>query len=150
MHPLHLALTNIDLNEKQKTITITHKLFADDFEKLINFKYQIHSNFGKSDEIKSLDSIINDYIYTNFELKIGTNSIIKKIENKITRKLENNELFVTYTIKNVNAFSKITIKDNFFFDWFSDQTNIIIAKNGLKEKGIEITQKDKIGEINFE
>ena len=71
MHPVHVTVTNIDFNPKQKAFNISTKLFLDDFQGVILKNSKVELNLGKPNVLLNADEYINDYISDNIKITIN-------------------------------------------------------------------------------
>ena len=109
------------------------KFYADDFQRIIDLKYEAVLDLGKENELKAAPAIISQYINETFKLKIN-----KKKEISLT--------FVKYELNDVSVFLYFEcpyagkVKDISITNWlmtelYKDQTNLFIFNCLQKEEG---------------
>ena len=74
-HPFFVSVTEMNHNAKDKTLEISCKLFADDFEKGLEQVYKIPVDITNPKDKKQTDQYISDYLKKHLQLKIDGKSI---------------------------------------------------------------------------
>jgi len=131
LHPVHVSLTNIEYNGTQNKYEITLKFFKDDFNKIIEKKFNTSINLQDSSISSAEKKTVAEYI--NSHLKIST--LKNKITSKCVIKKQVAEYSVWYylQIPSKKQPQKIQITNTLMLDLYSDQTNLVIVKVGEKE-----------------
>jgi hypothetical protein len=145
LHPVHVSLLNVDLDQKTGKIEIVFKFFADDFERIILSKYDVDLDItGKTDPGEKVDAI-NKYIDESFELSInGT----KVDEWEYTgNQIDEGSIWLYYSNQWSGEMQKISIKDGTMMDLYEDQTNLVIVTWLDKQNGYRLNNKNQ--EISF-
>src|SRR5438067_957342 len=61
-HPFYISVTEINHNAKDKTIEISCKMFADDFEQILEKNYKTQLDIASDKDKASFDKLIPDYM----------------------------------------------------------------------------------------
>lgn len=151
LHPVHISITNVDYNETEKTFYMSIKLFADDFEKIINQNNNIQLNLGKTNELKKCNSLIDNYIKHHLILKINNRNLIKNIKlDKKEVKNDENSVWLYYKIKYPKKTSlknkKVEVVNILMNDLYNDQKNLFIFTCFNTKEGFNFAKN----KINFE
>jgi len=130
-HPVHISVTNIDYNINKNAFDLSIKLFADDFEKIINKNYNTTINLGDKNENKNCNKLIDSYIKHHLIIKINNKNLIKNIKLfKKEVKLDENSVWIYYKIKYPNnkliKNKKIEVVNVLMNDLYNDQKNLFI------------------------
>jgi len=135
LHPLHVAYTNIDINTGQKTIAVSHKVFAQDFTMLFahlfekNIEPKVDSEFAQPE----ID-LITHYMNYRFILSSGTDTIKLAYQSK---QMDDESLFLYFSGKYAaEDLSKLKIDNLLLLDLYMDQTNLVIVNQGSREQGL--------------
>ena len=98
LHPIHISVTNIEYIENEKNFIVAVKIFTDDLESVINKKYNIELNLGKSNENTEYKKYLDKYIKEHFKFIINkkvniTNQMLFdlleiSVENVMLRKIQ--------------------------------------------------------------
>lgn len=149
-HPVHVSISNIDYSEKNKSFDISLKIFVNDLEAVIDNKYHVKLNLGKSDESQNSIELINKYISENYVIIIN-NKI--KSKNKMIfkdKKIIEDSIWLYYEYKGVKSNIKnISIKDSILTDIYKDQNNLLIINYNNFQKGYNFKNDDDYIEMNL-
>ncbi len=127
LHPVHISVTNVDYNETEQVFNVSIKLFADDFETIINKNNNINLNIGKAVENKKCNSYIDEYIQNSLVLKINNRNIFKNVKLlKKELKPEENTIWLYYNIKHTSSVKNVNVINNLLNDLYNDQKNLFI------------------------
>lgn len=145
LHPVHVSLLNVDLDQETSKIEIAFKLYSDDFEQVILNKYDVNIDItDKIDPEEKID-VIHKYIFESFELRInGT-----KIDNweYTGNQLDEGAIWLYYTNLWSGKLQKISIINDIMMDLYEDQTNLVIVTYSDKQNGYRLNNKNR--EISF-
>ena len=139
-HPIHVSMTNMDYSPDSSKIEYSVKLFYDDFQKLINYKYNTLIDFAtlKRMTTKEQQSII-DYINRNLIL---TDDNQKVIDSKFTGwKVEDFSVWLFFCANIKAELSSVTISNTIMLDLFVDQVNLVILQIDDLQKGFEFNKR---------
>ena len=148
-HPVHLTYTNVEFNQSASRFEIMIKLFADDFNSIIQKKYGKDLKLVDGNPVKDANTFIDKYILEHFRLIIDgkdkTKSDLKFV--KMEFKELSVWLYYTYSFKgNVNIFS---INNSLMTDLYSDQTNLLIFTFKNEQKAIRFSNQKTNEKLNF-
>jgi hypothetical protein len=138
-HPLHVSVVNMDVITDSSLVRYSVRLFYDDFQRLINAKYNTWIDFGKQSRFTFKEQqSIKDYI---------TKALIITDENLVTLhsdftgwKVENMSVWFYFNAKLVNDTKKLLIENKLMDDLFTDQKNLLIIRYSDIETGFEFNQ----------
>ncbi len=143
LHPLHVSLTNIEYNKKEKSFEMACKIFTDDFEEILKRKYDVSMKFGQDDEHKNSKKYCLDYINENFFIKFDG---LKQEDIKYLKKEQNFEaIWLFFSFIPPENFKSVEISDRIMFDMFNDQKNMVIFNCSDKQKAFMLNhRKEKV------
>jgi hypothetical protein len=145
MHPVHVSLLNVDLDQKTGKIEIVFKFYSDDFERIIFNKYAIDLDItDKVDPGEKIDAI-NKYIDESFQLSINGMKIDKW--EYTGNQINEGAIWLYYTYLWPGEMQKISITDGVMMDLFEDQTNLVIVNWFDQQNGYRLNNKNR--EITF-
>ncbi len=140
LHPVHVSVSNLEFIENEECFTLAIKLFADDFQALINHNYNTDLDLiNRKDPGKGLSSI-NDYIRHTYKINING----KSIDRYTFKRYEFNEqsIWLYYTFSWDKKVKNMMIENTILFNWFMDQTNLVIVVANGKQLGYRSTRKN--------
>lgn len=146
MHPIHVSLTSIEYKYEKHAFDITFKIFTDDFEKIISWKYGITLKISQMDEQHENIKYINQYISDCFNLVINKNITAELIYKE--KKMNEEAVWLYYEYKNSGQVKSVSISNSIMMDLFEDQVNLIIFSYLDKQKGYQLNNKKK--NVTFE
>jgi hypothetical protein len=135
LHPLHVAYTNIEIDPEQKTISVTHKIFTNDFTLLFFHLFEKNIIPQENIEFQSAEiDLIDQYMEQRYILLTVSHTIRLNYKSK---QLEEETLWLYYS----GRFEKdppldLTINNLLLLDLYIDQTNLVIVNHGPSEKGL--------------
>jgi hypothetical protein len=147
-HPLHVSIVNMDVIADSNLLKYSVRLFYDDFQSLINAKYNTMLNFSKQNRMTFKEQqSIKEYINT---------SLIIKDENFVTLhgelsgwKVENMSVWFYFSSKFDDVGKKLIIENKLMNELFIDQKNMLIIRFSDTEKGFEYNQRTTKQDIFF-
>ncbi|MBX2843881.1 MAG: hypothetical protein KTR26_19065 [Flammeovirgaceae bacterium] len=146
LHPVHISLTQMDYNQKNKSIELTHKIYVDDFELALKLYNDLEFRLGTEKEMANSDEFIRKYIDTAVKVYLNGE---EKQANFIGREIDFEAIWIFREIEGVEKISNLTIENSILTDLYDDQKNILHLKY-LDEKKSFLFKKDNTEEdANF-
>jgi len=141
LHPVHVSLSTIDIKPETGEIAISIKLFADDFESIVNQKYNTKLKLMEGLDPGQDIYFINRYIDSSFVLTING----KKIEGLDYMRNQMNEgaIWLFYRHESDTRIGNITIINSLMCDLYQDQTNLVIIAVKDEQNGYRLNNKDR-------
>ena len=130
-HPVHIAFTNIEINEEK--VVVAHKVILNDFNLLFFhlFEKDLQPRQDiefKNDEIK----LISSYMKERFILVADNDTL----QLKYVKKSQDDEyLWLFYSAEINRGIKEIQINNMLLLDINMDQTNLVIVNYDKTEKG---------------
>jgi hypothetical protein len=147
-HPVHIAVSAIEINQDSNQYVISLKMFASDFQEVINKTYNINLDIYKDINVISGNPYIMDYVNKNF--KIYFNKSKRPRKNSFINSYNDGEslwiIMKGYFPKKTNY---IRIYNNILNDYFYDQTNLIIFSYNDYQEGFQTSSGNNIAVFNL-
>jgi hypothetical protein len=148
MHPVHVSITNLDYMPEQNKITLSFKVFQDDFQLLFAHLYQVSINFDDHENYKNYQNRVDEYFSSHFKIIEGED---KKhlISYKGMKKNEESIWFYYETLVD-KEIEYLEIVNTILLDLYFDQKNMLILNHNGKEKGylFNLKQTKQIIKLN--
>jgi hypothetical protein len=147
MHPVHVSVTNLEIQSENNSISLSFKVFTDDFQSIIDQLYNVKVDLNENGNYDLNKEHIDNYLEDNFTLidngkeLIFTNTGIKTNDEAVW-------FFYKTTIN--KDLKSIVIRNSLMLDLYPDQKNLLILKYGKIERGYQFNFKKKEITINFE
>ncbi len=138
-HPIHVSVTNIDLDPGSGIMHLSIKIFADDFQDLILHKYSVQLHIteqeGPGDNIES----INRYIDEALQLEINGNTAgeLQFVESR----LNEGAIWLFYKYEYGGRVRNLRVRNTVMLDKFNDQTNLLIIAYDNRQNGYRMDNK---------
>ena len=148
MHPVHVTVTNIDFNSKQKTFDISTKLFLDDFQSVILKNSNVELNLGKTNVLVNADEYIKDYISDNIIITLNGNKLSSKKLIFIRKEISDGALWLYFSYELSGKIKNIEIENKLLNDYYPDMTNLVILKYNELESGYTLNKNNTTFKIS--
>jgi len=137
-HEFYLSVTDINYIEEEKSLQIISRVFTDDFEDVLNKRYNKNFKLIPKFEVEEIDHYIEKYIKSKFILK--TNNTELNL-NYLGRKYVDDMVYLFIEVENVQNFQSLTVENSILIDLYSTQKNMIHFKSADFKKSF-ILEKD--------
>jgi len=145
-HKFYLSLTQIEYNEKNKSIEIIINVFIDDLETTLNKLHDKEFELDTKKELKDADTYFFKYLQNNVKLKIDGKSVSY---NYIGKEYDGDVVFFYLEVTDINSVQEIDINNTLLLEHFPDQQNLIKSKVQKKHKSLMLTNKEQSGIIKY-
>jgi hypothetical protein len=141
-HPLFVSVTEIELNQKDKTLEISCKIFTDDFEKTLRQNYKTTVDLLKPKDKTTMNKLVSDYVQKHLLLTVDG----KKATLQFLGYEQNEEGILSYyQINNISSVKNIAITNNILYDYKKEQIGIIhVTVDGNRKSTRLNNPEDKV------
>jgi hypothetical protein len=130
-HPFYISVTEINQNPKEKTLEISCKLFAEDFETTLNKDYNTPVDFSDGKSKVVLDKLIPDYVSKHLSVFIEGKPV--KL-SYIGYEKDKESAYCYFQANGVSTFKKVDIVNSLLHDFNDGQINIVhVIVNGRRQ-----------------
>jgi len=145
-HKYYVSVTQVDYIKEKHAIQVTSRIFIDDFERLLQERYddKIILDIGKDE--KQIDFYVEKYIKSKFLIKINGELANYKFLGK---EYEDDIMYCYIEIENVKEVISFEVENRMLFDIFSDQKNIVRTYINSKHKTFVLIRENDKGLLNF-
>ena len=146
VHPIHVAVTQVDHSKGDKALQVTHKLFVDDFEKRLEDMHGEALEIGLKEEHEKCDQYIQAYLDQYFKMTVNGKPVVG---NWVGKELEGAAVWIYIEYPDIKKIKSIQLENRTLFETFNDQKNLVHFKyNGIK-KSLALQQNEASGEVIF-
>jgi len=148
LHPLHVSMTNITINDAEQKVDVTYQLHTDDFTLLFFHLFEKMIAPVKEVEFTAAElNMMDSYLERRFFLTSDTDTLqlhyVKKDQNDDT-------LWLYYSGSlGKGKINSLTVTNQLLLDLYEDQTNLVILSNGKIEQGLTFNSKTHQSEIDL-
>lgn len=146
-HPLHVSVTEIEMDEKDKRLEIMMRVFIDDFETSLREKLNQPELTVLELSTEARNSLISGYLKNHFKITLESKS------QKITYlgHEQENDAFIFYMeVPNTKKWKTINIRNDIIVGTYSDQSNLIHVTVREKTKSLRLTKSNPADNLTFD
>jgi hypothetical protein len=130
-HPFYVSVTEIQQNAAEKTLEVSCKFFADDFEETLEKAYQTHLDIASGKDKAAFDQFIPDYISRHFQL-LADGKPVKL--SYVGYEKEKEAAYAYFEVQNISSVKQLDAVNSLLHDFKNDQINIMHATvNGKRQ-----------------
>ena len=152
VHPLKMSYTIISYSEKDKTLNIENRFFADDFQRCINQEYNQRYDLKRFYNTHEIRAVVDNF--TNTYLKIKLNEKILTFNCSNSDYVEDANLFYfRYKLTNIvlKKDNNLVVENRILLNYFKDQKNglVLNLSKSTVEKTVEFDSEHIYEAIKF-
>lgn len=146
-HPLHISVTEIEYNEKNKSFEIMMRIFTDDLEEGVRRQQKdMRLNIMQPPAGKTTDQLIEAYLAAHFRLSVDNK--VRKADY-LGHELEADAVICYIEVTGIKSWKTIEIKNNILMEVYDDQSNIVNVTVNDKVKSLRLTESEQSGRFTF-
>lgn len=146
LHPMHVSVTEIDYNEKNKSLEIVSRIFIDDLETSIRKA----ENNETIDLLKptgtTTDQLVNKYLQSRFLIRVNG-----KPANPyyIAHEIDDLAMICYLEIEGVKQVKTLDITISVIQELYDDQSNLVHVTYFGPVKSLRLTKEKPEGTLSF-
>jgi hypothetical protein len=147
-HKFYVSVTNIEYFEKEDALQITSRIFIDDFEGVLEERYDITAQLATPNEIADVNVYIEKYLKARFLVELNG----EPVELNFLGKKYDNDMMICYLeipqigFQNIRS---IQIQNELLMDLYEEQKNIIHFRIQGKKKSFVLIRESNKGMLNL-
>jgi hypothetical protein len=145
-HPFFVCVTEINHNAADKTLEISCKVFADDFEKVLTQRYKSVVSIAQPKDKNVLESQISQYVMAHLGLKIDGKPVTM---NYIGHEKEEDAVYCYIQVENVSSIKKLEAENSMLHDLNNNQINIMHVTVGGNRKSTKLDFPSTAAVFNY-
>jgi hypothetical protein len=130
-HPFFVSVTEVNQNAAEKSLEISCKFFADDFEQTLEKAYNTHLDIVSAKDKAAFDKIIPDYIGKHLQLAADGRPV------KLTYvgfEKEKESAYAYFEVQNISSVKQLDAVNSLLHDFKNEQINIMhVTVNGKRQ-----------------
>ena len=148
LHPMHVSVTEIDYDEKDRELEITSRIFIDDLEKTLqNSLKQPELDILVPKNGLTIDQMAETYLLSH--IRVALDSKPQKISYLAHER--DGEAFVFYIlISKVKKWRTIQVFNDVITETHDDQSNLVHVTVREKVKSMRLTRNTPVDKLTFE
>jgi hypothetical protein len=147
LHPLHISVTEIEFDEKEKELEIVTRIFTDDLEAAVRAQRQMpeldlfHPPSGFT-----TDQLVKDYLLEHLSIILDG----KPQKLNFLGLEKDDEAVVCYVqVTPVKKWKTITVTNRVLLEMFDDQANLVHITVQGKVRSLRLMRNNPTGSLTF-
>lgn len=145
-HPLHVSTTEVNFNQKDKTLEISCRIFSDDFESILAKTYKQKTDLSNPGMKAAMHEIVKKYIVSHLQIKANGKPVAMKY---IGFEIDHEATNIYLEVEKISSFKAVEITNTILYDLFDDQMSIVHVVKAQTRKSTKILFPDKKFATNF-
>jgi len=147
-HPIHISVTEIEFDEKERELEIVMRIFADDLETSIRVERNepeldlLHPAIGQT-----TDDLAKAYILKR--LSVSLDGKFQKL-NYLGSELDGDALVFYIQVTQVKNWKSIGITNSVILETYDDQSNLVHVTIRGKTKSLRLIRNNPSGTLTFD
>jgi hypothetical protein len=146
-HPIHVSVTEIEMDEKDKRLEVMMRIFIDDLELTLRKRLNQPELDILSKTEKERDVLISKYLDNHFKVKLDGR--LQK-NNYVGHEQEDLAFIVYIEVPQVKRWKTIQIQNDVIMETHSDQSNLVHVTVRETIKSLRLTKSNPIDKLTFD
>ncbi len=135
LHPFFVSVIEINHNQKEATVEISVRVFAEDIEKTMQKYTTAKVDIINPQDKTLLDKQISSYISQHLKMNVNGQPVTLKY---IGHEIQKESVWSYFEIAKVPDLSKLEVDCSLLYDYEKNQTNILHVKSKGVEKSFKL------------
>ncbi|MBT8289138.1 MAG: peptidase E [Flavobacteriaceae bacterium] len=147
LHKFYVSVTQVEFIPEKESIQIISRIFIDDFERLLNERYDESLVLASGNESPLVD------VYTERYMKEKISILIDGKQRQLSfigKEYEDDIMFAYLEIEDVIEINSFEISNEILFELFDEQQNIVRTTINDKRKSFILVKENAKGLLNFD
>ncbi|HEX6891786.1 MAG TPA: DUF6702 family protein [Chryseolinea sp.] len=147
VHPLHVSVTEIEMDHKEKRLEIMMRVFMDDLEVTLREKYKTPDLDVLNPKGRTVDQMMEEYLTLHFKIALDNKAqAIKYLGHE-----QEGDAFIFYIeVEKVKKWKTIQIQNDIIMEMYDDQSNIVHVTSNETVRSLRLTANRKVDQLTFE
>jgi hypothetical protein len=147
MHPLHVSVTEIEMDEKDKRLEIMMRVFADDLEVTLRKNLGLPELDILGSSASDRDRMVSEYLKDHFKISLDG----KPQKNNYLGHEQEDLAFIFYIeAPNVRKWKNIQVENDIIMETYDDQSNLVHVTVGETVQSLRLTKNNPVDKLTFE
>jgi hypothetical protein len=146
LHPLHVSVTDIVHDEKERELEIIMRIFTDDLEASIRAQRNRPDLDLLNPAQSTTDELVKDYVLQRFSVSLDGK---KQVLNFLGTQVEDDALLCYIQVRAVKKWKTIEVHNNIITEVYDDQSNLVHVTVGEKVRSLRLMKNNPSGKITF-
>lgn len=147
VHPMHVSVTEIEMDEKEKRLEIMMRVFIDDLELTLREHYKQPELDILDPKGQSLDRLMEAYLKSRFRVSLDSKPQVVKY---LGHERDHEALIFYIEVEKVKKWKAIQVQNSIITEIYDDQSNLVHVTVGETVRSLRLTRTKPSDIINFD
>jgi hypothetical protein len=146
-HPLHVSVTEIEMDNKDQRLEIMMRVFMDDLEVTLRQKYQMPDLDVLNPKGRTIDQMMEEYLKLHFKIALDNKTqVLKYLGHE-----QEGDAFIFYIeVAKVKKWKTIQIQNDIIMEIYDDQSNIVHVTSNETVRSLRLIPKRPVDQLTFD
>ncbi len=147
LHPLHVSVTEIEMNDADKRLEIMMRVFMDDLEVALRKEFRYPDLDILNPKEATLDEMMGAYLNAHFRISLDSKpQTVKYLGHE-----QEGDAFIFYLeVSNVKKWQTIQIQNNIIMEVYNDQSNLVHVTMNEMVRSLRLTRNMPTDRLTFD
>ena len=145
-HPFYISVTEINHNAKDKTLEISCKMFAEDFEQQLEKNNKTRLDISSDKDKVLFDRFIPAYMAAHLSLTVDGKPVMLTY---VGYEQDKESVYCYFQVNNVTVPRKISISNSILYDFNDTEINIMHVVVGGKRQSTKLDYPNTVASFSF-
>ncbi|MEP6736133.1 MAG: DUF6702 family protein [Chryseolinea sp.] len=147
LHPMHVSVTEIEMDEKDKRLEIMMRVFIDDLETTLKKDLKQPEFDIMNPKGQTVDQIMETYLKSHFRISLDS----KQQVSKYLGHEQENEAFIFYLeVDKVKKWKTIQVQNDIITEVYDDQSNLVHVTWHETVRSVRLTRVHPVDILSFD
>jgi hypothetical protein len=147
LHPIHVSVTEIEMDEKDKRLEIMMRVFADDLELTLRKSLAQPELDILALPPADVDKLVSAYLKDHFKISIDNKP---QKNNYLGHELDDLAFIFYIEAPNVRKWKTIEIQNDIIMETYDDQSNLVHVTVGETVRSLRLTKNNPADNLTFD
>jgi hypothetical protein len=147
LHPMHISVTDIEYDEKEKSLEIMSRVFMDDLEVALRERFKAPELDVLSPKGRTLDDMMREYFSEKFTISLDRK--LQKI-NYLGHEADGDSFVFYIEVTSVRKWKDIEVTSSILMEKFDDQSNMVHVTVRGDVKSLRLKKDTPTGKLSFD
>ncbi len=146
LHPMHVSVTEIDYDEKDKALEITMRVFIDDLETTMRKNINQPELDILNPKGITVDQMMKDYLAKHFKVTLDNKA---QVTTYLGHEREGDAFIFYIEVAKVKKWKTIQVQNDIITEMFEDQSNLVHVTVRGEVHSIRLTKNNPTDKLTF-
>jgi hypothetical protein len=146
LHPFYISVFELNHNSNERSLEITAKIFADDFEAVLKKNFNTIVDISKEAQKPALEKMMAEYLSKNLHLSVDGRTLEMKF---LGFEKDKESVYCYLEVTALPSVKKLSVRNTVLYDHTKDQANIMHVIVGGKRKSVKLDYPKEQVDFDF-